>query len=95
MQQQQDASSDGATPTVRDLAVSAVISAAMDGRWSVGVLTPLGVGDDWTPAGVVDAIRRARYVHWSPGLVGHDLVVEVSGRPYRFQVRQPAAAVTA
>lgn len=91
MQHAHDRTPDVATPTIRDSAVEAVVSAAMNGRQVIGVLTPLGVGDDWTPAGVVDAIRRAAYVYWSPGLVGHDLVVEVSGKPYRFQVRQIAA----
>lgn len=92
MRKAQDDTPDSTTPAVRDSAVEAVASAAMNGRQTIGVITPHGVGDDWTPAGVVDAIRRAAYAYWSPGLVGHDLVVEVSGKPYRFQVRQTAEA---
>ena len=60
------------------------------GRRLIHSIGPAGFGADWTAEGLLHAIDHAAYVHWSPTVSGHDLVVEVSGKPYQFQVQRPA-----
>lgn len=51
-------------------------------------------GENWELAELHAAIDAARYVRWE-NAGGYDLVLEHDGRPYRFQVQDPAQAKAA
>jgi hypothetical protein len=48
-----------------------------------------GIGADWNLEGVLEAVDKADNIWWSKSIFGHDLVVEVDGKPVSFEVRRP------
>lgn len=52
-------------------------------------VSPGGFGADWTLRHVLEEIDRTEQVYWSRHWMGHDFVIMIDGKAWRFDVPIP------